>query len=281
MKTTQASIRLPRPFTKPASRFAAFTLIELLVVLAIIAVLAALLLPVLGRAKEQAKRTQCLNNLKQLQLALQLYADGHDDRFVPNRSTNENLVIRNLPGSWVVGNAQRDSDPACITQGVLFSYVQGTTAYRCPADKSRVTGNKSLPRLRTYALSGWLGSEFQSYGLIKPRETSGRFNKPRLGQVRAPAGVFAFIDEHEGSIDDGVYVLQSVLRPNGNNSPPTWFELPTDRHNRGVNLSFVDGHVEHYRWLAPKRFTRHGQAPVSDLDERDLAWQAERTPTNE
>ncbi|MBI3191162.1 MAG: hypothetical protein HYZ36_00730, partial [Pedosphaera parvula] len=194
---------------------------------------------------------------------------------------NENLVIRNLPGSWVVGNAQRDSDPAFITKGALFSYVRAAPVYRCPTDKSTVTGNKSLPRLRTYALSGWLGSEFQSYGLIKPSERSSRSDKPRLGQVRVPAGVFTFMDEHEGAIDDGVYVLQSVLRPGGNNSPPVWFELPTDRHNRGVNLSFLDGHVEHHPWLAPKRFTRHGQAPTSELDERDLAWQAERTPTNE
>jgi len=74
----------------------AFTVIELLVVIAVIAILAALLFPSLNRAKDRAKRTTCMNNLKQINLGLRMYTDDFSDLAPNTPAANTNVSMNNL-----------------------------------------------------------------------------------------------------------------------------------------------------------------------------------------
>ncbi|PYK62366.1 MAG: hypothetical protein DME21_06615 [Verrucomicrobia bacterium] len=121
-----------------------FTSTELLAVIAIIAILAGLLLPVLAKAKSQARRVQCINNQRQLFLAWTLYADDHDNRLVPNGHAPVTAFGQLCIKLWVTGDSHFFA-PAFTNDAFLLdphlaafaSYLQSAATFKCPEDRSR------------------------------------------------------------------------------------------------------------------------------------------------
>jgi prepilin-type N-terminal cleavage/methylation domain-containing protein/prepilin-type processing-associated H-X9-DG protein len=242
----------------------AFTLIELLVVIAVIAILATLLLPALAKAKEEGRCANCKSNLRQLTLCWEMYADDNQGVLAPNNWIDYVSAGGgggfNQSVSWCNGDARMDTTTSNLQTGLLFPYNRSTGIYHCPSDVSTIVdaSGSPLPQLRTRSYN--MSQSVNGLGLyVDPVYVDGEavdvmapcFEK--LSQVTnpPPTRLFVFIDENEGTLQDDQFGYPMV---NGGYYG-TWFDMPSNRHNQGGDLSFADGHVEYWRWKAPMNYT--------------------------
>jgi prepilin-type N-terminal cleavage/methylation domain-containing protein/prepilin-type processing-associated H-X9-DG protein len=191
-----------------------FTLIELLVVIAIIAILAAILFPVFAKARERARQTACLNNLKQIGTAVLMYTEDWDGEYPSGHLVDE-------------GEAEGGGEHGEVSwRDALMPHLKSEAVFRCPSDDSDF--------VTSYLLNGWFSDVVEG-------------TKHNVSDINNPAETVMLAERDHNA-------LVGMGEPDETDFHPwtpvsEWKPaLASKRHNDGSNYQFADGHAKWFRF---------------------------------
>lgn len=212
-----------------------FTLIELLVVIAIIAILAAMLLPSLGRARQMALSTQCINNLKQMATANMMYANDYGV-FCPIKQTNANDEGRYIWYYGTAGTAMTGSSYNLTSGGFLHTYLgENNESTMCPV----WIGQSDLKNYSEADTLGGIGYARVSFSsTISSTDTAISNGRTSPGSVGSASNLLMFGDTAMGTTPTGTGIWVAKGQGMIDKYGTTHF-----RHNGKANIAWCDGHV--------------------------------------
>lgn len=209
-------------------KFSGFTLIELLVVIAIIALLAAILFPVFARARENARRSSCMNNLKQIGLGIAQYTQDYDERFPPFDNSDATLGTYGVIVDYGAGTLNNAFVAA-------LPYIKSTQVFICPS-ASKATGG-GAPTARS-------DTSYPENGIVTGRN---------LAVIPNPAEIVHYQEINQRY---NYYLLRPASGSQASDygcgvKYAAWHDLTAagvesynNQHFEGGNLLFCDGHVK-------------------------------------
>jgi len=291
----------PSATDQKQDRSTAFTLIELLVVIAIIAILASLLLPALARAKDQAQKTTCAGNMKQMGAANRMYCDDYRDYLAsPNwdggtaspvngwlyslPNTNNGTVSDSIPDPYLTSGTYYNNKEAAWKSGLWFFYMHNPNSYLCPVDllskdyleepvSDTVGGGGRPNKLATYVMNG----ASCGYGENPPNNNPPPYTTAKFTQVWNTQCYLLW--EPDEFLPSAGYPEgeQNFEWNDGSNFP----RVPQQGGSEGIgrlhgknggNILSLDGHVD---YLTTNIFTKISMGewgPLSIPGDKNLLW---------